>query len=75
MPVVSPDIHAQAASYGPVSSFVGSVNGRSGLDESNVQSFRASVGSFSGTPKSMSERMMLDDMMGAKGKGDDSGRE
>ncbi|KAK0121908.1 hypothetical protein ONS95_010184 [Cadophora gregata] len=76
MPVVSPDIHAQAASMGPLSSFVGSVNGRSGLDESNVQSFRASVGSFSGTPKSMSERMMMDDLMkAAKGKSDNSGRD
>ncbi|KAH7348592.1 hypothetical protein BKA65DRAFT_398580 [Rhexocercosporidium sp. MPI-PUGE-AT-0058] len=66
MPIVSPDVHAQAASIGPLSSFVGSVNGRSGLDESNVQSFRASVGSFSGTPRSMSERLMMDQMMEAE---------
>ncbi len=69
MPIVSPEIHAQAASLGPISSFVGSVHGRTGPDESDVQSFRNSViGSgphhgFSGTPRSMSERMMLDDLM------------
>lgn len=74
MPVVNPEVHAQAASIGPVSTFVGSVNGRSGLDESNVQSFRASVGSFSGTPKSMSERMMMDEMLEAERKSEDSGR-
>ncbi|KAH9219819.1 hypothetical protein DL95DRAFT_384021 [Leptodontidium sp. 2 PMI_412] len=66
MPIVSPDVHAQAASIGPLSSFVGSVNGRSGLDESNAQSFRASVGSFSGTPRSMSERFMMEQMMDAE---------
>ncbi|KAG4431564.1 hypothetical protein IFR05_012958 [Cadophora sp. M221] len=66
MPIVSPDVHAQAASIGPLSSFVGSVNGRSGLDESNAQSFRASVGSFSGTPRSMSERFMMEQIMDAE---------
>jgi hypothetical protein len=68
MPIVSDEVHAQAASLGAMNSFVGSVNGRSGLDESDVQSFRASggVGSFSGTPKSMSERMMMDEMLEAE---------
>ncbi|KAL2064228.1 hypothetical protein VTL71DRAFT_4722 [Oculimacula yallundae] len=63
MPVVNPDLHAKAAAMGPVDSFVGSVH--DGLSESNAQSFRAgvSVGSFSGTPKSMSERLMLEDIM------------
>jgi len=67
MSIVSDEIHAQAASLGAMNSFVGSVNGRSGLDESDVQSFRASggVGSFSGTPRSMSERMMMDDLLEA----------
>ncbi|KAF8860433.1 hypothetical protein BDZ45DRAFT_672537 [Acephala macrosclerotiorum] len=64
MPIVSPDVHARAASMGDVSSFVGSVDGRSGVDESDLKSFRMSggVGSFLGTPRSLSERMMLDDM-------------
>jgi hypothetical protein len=70
MPIVSPEIHAQAASLGDVSSFVGSVHGRSGLDESDQQSFRASLrnasGPFSGTPRSMSERMLMDDIMEAE---------
>ena len=68
MPIVSDEIHAQAASLGPVNSFVGSINGRSGLDESDVQSFRASggVGSFSGTPRSMSERMAIEELMEAE---------
>jgi len=67
MPIVTPEIHAQAASLGALNSFVGSLNGRTGLDESDQQSFRASgVGSFSGTPRSMSERLMLDDIMEAE---------
>ncbi|PQE08802.1 hypothetical protein CJF32_00009593 [Rutstroemia sp. NJR-2017a WRK4] len=67
MPVVSDEVHARAASLGNMNSFVGSVNGRSGLDESDVLSFRASggMGSFSmgGTPRSMSERLMMEDLM------------
>ena len=65
MPIVSDEVHAQAASLGAINSFVGSVDGRSGLDESDVRSFRASggIGSFSGTPKSLSERMMMDEML------------
>lgn len=81
MPIVSDEIHAQAASLGAMNSFVGSVNGRSGMDESDVQSFRESFritgsykagfnatghGSFSGAPKSMTERMMMDDLMEAE---------
>ncbi|KAF7944092.1 hypothetical protein EAE96_010502 [Botrytis aclada] len=69
MPVVNDAVHASAASMGAMNSFVGSVNGRSGLDASDVLSYRTSggVGSFSGTPKSMSERMMMDDLMEAEG--------
>jgi hypothetical protein len=68
MAIVSDEIHAQAASLGAMNSFVGSVNGRSGVDESDEQSFRATggVGSFSGTPKSMSERMMMEDLQEAE---------
>ncbi|QSZ30065.1 hypothetical protein DSL72_004583 [Monilinia vaccinii-corymbosi] len=73
MPVVNDEVHASAASLGAMNSFVGSVNGRSGLDASDVLSFRASggVGSYSGTPRSMSERMMLDDLIEAEGENRD----
>lgn len=64
LPIVSPEVHAHGAAFGPLDSFVGSVDGRSGLDASKPQSYRASV-SFSGTPKSLSERMMMEDMMEA----------
>jgi hypothetical protein len=68
MQSVSDEIHAQAASLGEITTFVGSVNGRSGLDESDIQSFRpsASMGKFSGTPRSLSERMMLEDLLEAE---------
>jgi hypothetical protein len=71
MDIVDPAIHAQAAGMGAITSFVGSVDGRSGFDESDIQSFRASggIGSFSGTPKSMSERMMMDDILEASKRG------
>ncbi|RDL34372.1 uncharacterized protein BP5553_07500 [Venustampulla echinocandica] len=69
MPVVSPELHAQAASLGHMNMFVGSVDGRSGFDEGDLQSFMSSlgVGSLSGgTPKSMMHRMMLDDFKEAE---------
>jgi hypothetical protein len=65
MPIVSPEIHAKAEALGDMSSFVGSVHGTSGLDETDVLSFRNS-GVFSGTPKSMSERMYMDDLKEGK---------
>lgn len=68
MPVVSDEIQAKVASVN-VNSFVGSLNGRSGMDESDVRSFRESfrgAGSFTGTPRSMSERMMMEDLMDAE---------
>lgn len=70
LPIVSEELHAQAASLGVVNTFVGSVTGRSGLDPSDVQSFRESLrigaGSFTGEPKSMMERMMMEDFMEAE---------
>ncbi|RDW59807.1 hypothetical protein BP6252_12894 [Coleophoma cylindrospora] len=75
-PVVNEQLHASLASLGVVHSFVGSVNGRTGLDEGNMQSFRESLkygstGSFSGTPRSMTERMLMDDLLEAEeGRGD-----
>jgi hypothetical protein len=65
IPIVSPEIHAMAASLGDVHSFVGSVHGRTGVDESDEQSFRASLRT-SGTPRSLSERMRMEDIMEAE---------
>jgi hypothetical protein len=68
-PVASEEIQAQVAGV-HASSFVGSVNGNSGMDAGDLQSFKESLrqgpGSFMGEPKSMSERMMFDDMMEAE---------
>lgn len=59
IPIVSPEVHAQAASLGDINTFVGSIHDR---DEGDLLSYRQSgAGSFSGTPKSMSERLYMDD--------------
>ncbi|KAF4124111.1 hypothetical protein GMORB2_5827 [Geosmithia morbida] len=65
MPVVkNPELHAQAASLGDFNTFVGGLDGRSGVDEGDLNSFRASLSRsvrFSGTPRSLTERMMMED--------------
>lgn len=64
MPVVrNPEIHAQAESLGDFNTFVGGLDGGSGLDEGDMNSFRASVmpGGFSGTPRSLTERFMMEE--------------
>lgn len=64
MPVVrNPQVHAQAASLGQFNTFVGGLDGRSGMDEGDLSSFRASVANngFSGTPRSFTERLMMED--------------
>ncbi|KAJ0158254.1 hypothetical protein CTA2_11989 [Colletotrichum tanaceti] len=64
MPVVkSLDVYQQAASLGDVSSFIGGLDGRSGVDDGDLNSYRASVGQspFSGTPRSLTERMMMEE--------------
>lgn len=69
LPIVSEELHSQAASLGAFNSFVGSVDGRSGLDPSDAQSFRESLkaaGSFTGAPRSMMERMMMEDLLEAE---------
>lgn len=66
IPIVSDEIHAQAASLGAIHSFVGSVSGATGLDEADLKSFRATgAASFSGAPKSLSERMMMEELLEA----------
>ena len=66
MPVVrDPDVQQQAASLGDFNSFVGGLDGRSGMDEADPSSFRASISkamAFSGTPRSFSERLIMEEM-------------
>ena len=69
LPIVSEELHAQAASLGAFNSFVGSLSGRSGVDPSDVQSFKESLHigtSFTGEPKSMTERLMMEDFIEAE---------
>ncbi|KAK2014762.1 hypothetical protein LZ32DRAFT_188290 [Colletotrichum eremochloae] len=64
MPIVkNPDVYQQAASLGDVSTFIGGVDGSSGVDDGDLNSYRASVGQalFSGTPRSLMERMMMEE--------------
>ncbi|KAF4974643.1 hypothetical protein FZEAL_8478 [Fusarium zealandicum] len=64
MPVVrNPEVHAQAASLGQFNTFVGGLDGRSGMDEGDLSSFRASVANtgFSGTPRSFTERLLMEE--------------
>lgn len=71
MPIVkNPELHAQAASQGDFDSFVGGVDGRSGIDESDLSSYRASIapGGFVGTPRSFTERLLMEDMEAERAK-------
>jgi len=56
-------VHEKAAELGDFNSFVGSVDGRTGADHSDANSFRASMNSvqYSGTPRSLSERLAMDE--------------
>ncbi|OTB06883.1 hypothetical protein M426DRAFT_20630 [Hypoxylon sp. CI-4A] len=58
--VRDPELHRKAAEMGDFYTFVGSVDGRSGVDESN--SYRPELTYFDGTPRSLSERLMKEDM-------------
>ncbi|KAI0481220.1 hypothetical protein GGR56DRAFT_310320 [Xylariaceae sp. FL0804] len=58
------ELYKQASDMGNFSSFVGSVDGRSGVDESS--SYRPCTDSFTGTPRSLSERLMLEDIAEAR---------
>ncbi|KAJ2982454.1 hypothetical protein NQ176_g1370 [Zarea fungicola] len=65
MPIVkNPEVHAKAASIGNFNSFVGGLDGTSGMDAADLSSYRASFmrDGFSGTPRSFTERLMMEDM-------------
>jgi len=64
MPVVNEDIHAKIAAMDDVKSFVGGVDGKSGFDDGDMASYRASYSgaSFTGAPRSLTERMMMDEL-------------
>lgn len=67
--VVSPKIVEEAAAMGDVKTYVGSVHGRTGIDPADERSYRASFSNaqlFSGTPRSFSERLMMEEAMGEK---------
>ncbi|KAI0128404.1 hypothetical protein BJ170DRAFT_682198 [Xylariales sp. AK1849] len=59
-------VNEKAAKMGDIYSFVGSVDGRSGVDEST--SHRASNTVFDGTPKSLSQRLMMEEYEEARRK-------
>ncbi|KAI1405856.1 hypothetical protein F4819DRAFT_350679 [Hypoxylon fuscum] len=59
-----PELHKKAAEMGDFYTFVGSVDGRSGVDESS--SYRPELTYFNGTPRSLSERMMREDLEEAR---------
>ncbi|EPE28691.1 hypothetical protein GLAREA_09812 [Glarea lozoyensis ATCC 20868] len=65
MPIVSPDVHAAAASMGDFNSFVGSVHGRSGVDDCDPMAFRNSIGkpTYQGNvrPLTMQDRLAHDE--------------
>ncbi|CAJ2506182.1 Uu.00g003120.m01.CDS01 [Anthostomella pinea] len=54
------ELYKRAAAMGEFSSFVGSVDGRSGPDESS--SYRPEPTSFDGRPRSFSERLMKEEL-------------
>lgn len=69
MPIVkNPEMHAKAASIGNFNSFVGGLDGTSGMDAADLSSYRASFmrDGFSGTPRSFTERLMMEDMEAEK---------
>ncbi|TPX12128.1 uncharacterized protein E0L32_007243 [Thyridium curvatum] len=67
--VKDPRILEEAAEMGDFDTFVGSVDGRSGVDKSDLNSFRASLSNaqYSGTPRSFSERFAMEQMEQATG--------
>lgn len=62
--VRDPELHKKAAEMGDFYTFVGSVDGRSGVDE--ISSYRPELTYFTGTPRSLSERLMKEDLEEAR---------
>ncbi|KAI1213049.1 uncharacterized protein F4807DRAFT_309464 [Annulohypoxylon truncatum] len=71
--VRDPELHKRAAEMGDFYTFVGSVDGRSGVDEST--SFKPDVTYFDGTPRSLSERLMREDLDEARRNAEANSRE
>ncbi|KAI1393547.1 uncharacterized protein F4822DRAFT_16175 [Hypoxylon trugodes] len=62
--VRDPELHKKAEEMGDFYTFVGSVDGRSGVDESS--SYRPELTYFNGTPRSLSERLIQEDLEEAR---------
>lgn len=71
MPSVKNDeVYEKAAKMGDFESFVGSVHDRPGMDVSS--SYRPDKPAFNGSPKSFSQRMMMEDFLEARKKASDT---
>jgi hypothetical protein len=65
-PVIDPEILKEVEKMGNVHSFVGSIHDRTGFEEADIQSFKESFrggGSFRGEPKSLTERMIMEELL------------
>ncbi|OTA82625.1 hypothetical protein M434DRAFT_16959 [Hypoxylon sp. CO27-5] len=71
--VRDPELHKKAAEMGDFYTFVGSVDGRSGVDE--ISSYRPELTYFNGTPRSLSERLIKEDLEEARRNADGSDRD
>ncbi|KAK7751595.1 hypothetical protein SLS62_006420 [Diatrype stigma] len=56
----NPEVYEKAMAMGDIQSFIGSVDGRTGVDEST--SYQPEATRFGGTPRSLSERLLIDEM-------------
>lgn len=65
MPIVNKELHDQAAAM-DVDTHFGSLKDRRGGERSSYSRSSNGVGSFSGAPRSFSERAMMDDIMEAE---------
>lgn len=56
----NPEVYEKAMAMGDIQSFIGSVDGRTGIDEST--SYQPEATRFVGTPRSLSERLLVEEM-------------
>ena len=61
-PINNPGLYHEIASMKDVHLFVGSVDGRTGPDEADMNNYRASLAKFSGVPRSFSEKLAFEEM-------------